>query len=150
SPAEKAGLLAGDKILSIDGKKVTRFSGMGDSVSWNVIRSEGETIPFVVERDGRQIKTDIKPYIAPRTGWRRKSVRQVLIAPAMTPLVEKVVPDSPAAGAGLEHGDIIESVNGRHLYSPVALGPYIEDHPNEPLTLQVRRNDRTFSVTVRP
>src|SRR3982751_4146674 len=46
SPAFKAGLRAGDKILEVDGQKVTRFSGMNDSVVWNVVRSEGTTIPF--------------------------------------------------------------------------------------------------------
>ena len=54
SPGEKAGLKAGDKILEVDGKRVTRFSGMNDSVIWNVVRSEGDTIPFKVERDGQR------------------------------------------------------------------------------------------------
>src|SRR3979411_690867 len=40
SPAEKAGLKPGDKILSVDGKPVRRFMGMNDSVSWDVVRSE--------------------------------------------------------------------------------------------------------------
>ena len=44
----------GDKILEVDGKPVTRFLGMNDSVIWNVVRSEGETIPFKVERDGAE------------------------------------------------------------------------------------------------
>src|ERR1700761_5175447 len=42
----------GDKILEVDGKPVKRFLGMNDSVSWNVVRSEGETIPIKFERNG--------------------------------------------------------------------------------------------------
>src|SRR6476469_8938704 len=34
SPAKKAGLQPGDKILSVDGKPVRRFMGMNDSISW--------------------------------------------------------------------------------------------------------------------
>src|SRR3954447_9837146 len=59
SPGEKAGLQAGDKILAVDGNRVTRFSGMNDSVTWNVIRSEGDTIPFLVERNGRQLSFSV-------------------------------------------------------------------------------------------
>ena len=30
-----------------------RFIGMNDSVVWNIVRSEGETIPIKVERSGQ-------------------------------------------------------------------------------------------------
>ena len=150
SPAEKAALQAGDKVLSVDGKPVRRFSGMNDSVTWNVIRSEGETIPFVVERGGRRIRTEVTPYIAPSSSWRRKNVRQVLIYPATTPLIAQVQAKTPAAAGGLQHGDIILGFNGHHIYSPVALGAYIEEHPKEPITLAVQRRGRFFQVTVRP
>src|SRR6185436_16034066 len=44
SPAAKAELRAGDKILAIDGQPVSRFGGMGDdSITWRIVRSEGET-----------------------------------------------------------------------------------------------------------
>src|SRR6195256_3729669 len=44
SPAARAGLKPGDKILSVDNKPVRRFGGMGDdSISWLIVRSEGDT-----------------------------------------------------------------------------------------------------------
>src|ERR1700751_5580776 len=82
SPAQKVGLQPGDKILEVDGKPVRRFLGMNDSVTWAVVRSEGETIPVKFERDG-QVKTiEVEPYKAETRGWRRQSVRQLLILPA--------------------------------------------------------------------
>ncbi|HEY0457269.1 MAG TPA: M50 family metallopeptidase, partial [Verrucomicrobiae bacterium] len=54
SPAEKAGLKAGDKILEVDGKPVSRFSGIGDSVMWRIVSSETDVIPIKVLRDGQE------------------------------------------------------------------------------------------------
>jgi regulator of sigma E protease len=150
SPAEKAGLKAGDKILQVDGKPVTRFSGMSDSVTWNVIRSEGDSIPFVVERDGRTISTSVVPYIAPSSGWRRKSVRQVLIYPATLPVIDEVQPNTPAASVGLKHGDVIRGLNGQRIYSPVALSAWLDKHPKEPVVLDVDRRGQQLHLTVKP
>ena len=49
-PADEAGLRPGDRILEVDGKPVSKFSGMGDSVMWRIVRSEGEIVP--VRDDG--------------------------------------------------------------------------------------------------
>src|SRR5438093_12468832 len=38
SPAAKAGILMGDKIVEVDGHKVTRFQGMSpDSIQWSIV-----------------------------------------------------------------------------------------------------------------
>jgi regulator of sigma E protease len=150
SPGEKGGLLAGDKILEVDGKKVTRFSGMNDSVIWNVVRSEGETIPFKVERRGAVLDFIVQPYRAETSGWRRKSVRQVLISPAQTPIIEEVQPNTPAAEADVRRGDVVLGYNGIKIFHPVALADYIEKHGQEPLTLQVLRDGKLLEPQIQP
>nr|MBA2534598.1 RIP metalloprotease RseP [Rubrobacter sp.] len=150
SPAEKAGLLAGDKILEVDGKRVVRFSGMNDSVVWNVVRSENPTIPFKVERNGQVLDFSVEPYKSETSGWRRKSVRQVLISPAQTAIIEAVQAKTPAAAAGLQHGDVVLGFNATPIYHPIALAEYIEKHPTEPLTLQVQRGGQRIEVQVQP
>ncbi|MEN3369331.1 MAG: regulator of sigma protease [Verrucomicrobiota bacterium] len=150
SPAEKAGLMAGDKILEVDGKRVVRFSGMNDSVIWNVLRSEEPTIPIKVERAGEVRTFPVAPFKTETRGWRRKSVRQIMILPAQTPLIDQVQPDSPAAAAGLKHGDVVVGFNGTRIYHPLAVADYIEAHPNQPITLQVNRDGAVMDVTVQP
>jgi regulator of sigma E protease len=150
SPAAKTGLQPGDKILEVDGKRVTRFLGMNDSVSWAVVRSEGETIPVKFERNGQVQTVPVEPYKAETRGWSRKSVRQLLILPAETAIIDKVEPNSPAAAAGLRPRDIIRGFNHTSIYNPIALLDYIKKHPDETLTLEVERNGSKFEVPVKP
>src|SRR2546421_10929148 len=150
SPAVKAGLQPGDKVLEVDGKPVKRFLGMNDSVSWNVVRSEGDTVPIKYERDGVVKTVQVEPYRAETRGWRRKSYRQLLIQPAETPIIEKVEPKSPAAAAGLRPADIIRGFNQTPIYNPVALLEHISKHPNEELVLHVERNGSKLDGPVKP
>ena len=150
SPAAKAGLKPGDKILEVDGRPVSRFFGMNDSVVWNVVRSEGPSIPFKIERDGEVRTIDVVPVIAETSGWRRKSTRQVMIQPAVTPLVDDVDKDTPAAKAGVKPGDIITAVNGHRIFNALSLVDEIEKHPTDELTLDVRRTSETLQLKMRP
>jgi regulator of sigma E protease len=150
SPALKAGLQPGDRILSVDGKAVKRFLGMNDSVSWAVVRSEGDTIPITFERNGAVQTVQVEPYRAETKGWRRKSIRQLLIYPAETPIIGEVEANSPAAAAGFRPQDIIRSVNGTPIYHPAALLGQITKHPDQELTLQVERNGQSTEVQVKP
>ena len=149
SPA-KGALQPGDKILEVDGKRVTRFLGMNNSVSWAVVRSEGETVPIKFERNGEVRTVKIEPYKAETRGWRRKSVRQLLILPAETPIIDKVESESPAEKAGLRKGDIIRAINGQEIFSPVALAEHTKTHPDEQMTLRVQHGDTTSEVNVKP
>jgi regulator of sigma E protease len=150
SPAQKVGLQPGDKILEVDGKPVRRFLGMNDSVSWNVVRSEGEKIAVKFERNGKVQTVWVEPYKADTRGWRRQSVRQLLIYPAETPIIDKVEPNTPAATAGLQPGDIIRGFDQTPIYNPGALLEYISRHPQDRLVLHVERHGAKFDVPVKP
>jgi len=149
-PAEKAGLRPGDRILAVDGQPVSKFGGMGDSVTWRVVRSEGARISVKVERDGQVLEFQPEPAREPTKIWQRQSLRQIRILPAMSSIVAVVITNSPAAVAGLRPGDRILSVNGQPLFHFAALGEYVEQHANEALTLEVQRGSARFSVSVRP
>src|SRR5436309_748283 len=60
-PADQAGLLPGDRILAVDGKPVTKFMGMGDSVTWRIVRSERDVIPVRIEREGKVLEMYPRP-----------------------------------------------------------------------------------------
>jgi regulator of sigma E protease len=150
SPAQKVGLQPGDKILSVDGKPVTRFSGMNNSIVWDVVGSEGDKIAVKFERDGKIQTVWVEPYIAKTRGWRRKSVRQLLISPAETPIIDKVEPNTPAAAAGLRSGDIIRGFDKTPIYNPIALLEHISKHPNDQLVLHVERGGEKFDASVKP
>ena len=150
SPAQKAGLQPGDKILAVDDKPVRRFLGMNDSVSWDVVRSEGEKIAVKFQRDDNVQTVWVEPYKAETRGWRRKSVRQLLVYPAETPIIAKVEANTPAAAAGLRAGDIIRGFDKTPIYNPVALLEYINKHPDNQLVLHIERGGAKLDIPVKP
>jgi regulator of sigma E protease len=150
SPAAKAGLRAGDRILTVDGHRINRFQGIGNSVVWRVVSSEGSIIPITVERNGRQVAVDVEPVREPTKAWERRSLRQIQVLPYKSAIVARVETNSPAAAAGLQPDDVITAVNGQRLYNPMGLSEHIEDHGTEPVKLTVMRRAQEIEMTVRP
>jgi regulator of sigma E protease len=157
-PAAKAGLQPGDKILSVDGHPVSRINGMGrmsESVAWNVATSESPQIAFQIERAGVEKTIEVEPVIQARQGWGRKNLRQIQVLPAQTPLIAKVMPESPAAEAGLCSGDLVVAANGEKLLSPVALAEILKTTGAHPVALTIHRqlnkdSSKIFIVNVTP
>jgi regulator of sigma E protease len=155
SPAAQAGLKPGDRILSVDSSPVSRFGGMGaDSISWRIVRSEGETIPITVARDvngkSETLTVEARPIVPQTKPWMRKALRQIEIFPAETPVVAKVEPGSAAEKAGLQPNDSIVEINGQRLYHILGVADFIRDHPGEPLALTVERQGKPVSVQFAP
>lgn len=151
--AAQAGLQPGDVILSVDGNPVSRFSGMGnvsESIIWNVAGSETPIIPVVVSRDGEEKTFWVEPRVPEQEGIGRRGLRQIGIAPAMTPRIARVMPDSPASQAGLRPGDLILAVDGDPLLSMASLAQYLDTYGGGPISLTVDRGGSVLETVVEP
>lgn len=147
-PAAVAGMRPGDKILSVDGKPVKHFLSGTDSVKWRVVRSEGETIPIVVEREGQEITLN-SGWAKPETSsWRRPALREIQIGPRILPGVGFVVRGSLADRSGLKAGDLVTAVNGVPLFNLSELGPVVDANRGRTVAFEIERNGQPATVDV--
>lgn len=150
-PAHQAGVLAGDEILAVDGRPVSRWGGQSeDGIVWNIVRSEGQTIRLTIRRDGTIRDIEVAPAIPKTEFWQRRATRQIQIAPAESPMIARVTPGSPAAEAGLKPSDVIVAINGEPALTPMAIDLFAETHPGTDLILTVERGDQTLQIPFRP
>lgn len=148
SAAAKGGMQVGDEILQVDGHKVTRFNGMSpDSITWSIVRSEGDKVPIVVSREVNGVKETKELWVSPQVPekanwWNRKSLRTIGIAPATSSIVAEVQPNTPGAKAELKKGDIITAVDGHKIYGPDGIYEIAKTKPAGPYEFTVQRPDK--------
>jgi regulator of sigma E protease len=151
-PAWKAGLRPGDTILEIDGHPVKHFTPPAlDSVTWRIVTSENTNIAIKYLRDGKEEMAYATPYHRPTKWYERKALRQILVAPAAKAIVYEVASNSPAAVAGITNGDEIIALNGKKIYTPLAVmsvDDAMSNSPVRPVTLTVKRGDEQWDRTL--
>lgn len=132
------------------------------------IRAEAQGIGFAIPIDkAKQIKDALArgekiphPYIGIRmitlTPEIAKQSNSDPNSPFTVPeingvLVVQVMPDSPAAAAGVRRADVIAEVDGQPVTTAEKLQSAVErSRTGQPLRLKVQRGDQTLELTVRP
>lgn len=140
SPAARAGLRSGDRVVAVAGTPVADWSELarayaaapGGEVALRVARGEGEA----------SREEDV---VVPALG----ELRALGVIPAVV-LVEAVSPDMPAAEAGIQKGDLLVAVDGAPVGSFATFRETVLASEGRPLRVTVARGGETKVLTLAP
>ena len=104
SAAERGGLQAGDRVLTVNGAAIPTWSALDMAV---VMRA-GRELPVTVDRGGQRLDLRVTP---DSVGKYEAGV--IGVVPVTRPQIRRVVPGTPAAKAGFQAGDVIVAVDGK-------------------------------------
>lgn len=169
SPANAAGLRAGDILLDLNGKPLdVRFPEQIPPVLHEIAEFEiGETLVFSVLRNGSRKSVEVvTEALESRVGERwafekwglsvedvsKAYAREQRLKSADGVLVTGVQQAFPAEKAGLSSGDIVVSVNRDKIESLDVLKSYYESYEENPekVLVQVMRNHRLSYLVLEP
>jgi regulator of sigma E protease len=141
SPAAKAGVMDGDKIVALDGKSNPTW----EDVNLKELESAYRPMYLTIQRGDRRFETALTPILSERTGmgsagWDERGRIQL----------SEVTPNLPAAKAGLKPGDLIRNVNGEPMHSQIKFHEITEKSAGKPIQIEYERNGEVHSVTVTP
>ncbi|MCZ7584864.1 MAG: RIP metalloprotease RseP [Deltaproteobacteria bacterium] len=109
--ADEAGLRAGDRVVSVDGKEIWRWDELSETVRKNPERR----LVLTVERGDERLQLPVTPRLG-----RQKNIFQfevdaglIGISPdGFLPIIGVTGPGTPAAAAGFKTGDLISGIDG--------------------------------------
>ncbi len=141
SPAGKAGIRPGDRIVEIDG---TADPSWEDIIMSELVGAERE-IPVTIERDGQRLSFTVTPELDEQVGvafagWAREIQIEIV----------DFVEDTNAQKAGLQLGDVIENVNGQPMKSIATLIESANSSQGEPIEIIYSREGVRNRVVVEP
>jgi regulator of sigma E protease len=141
SPAAKAGIREGDRIVEIEGEKNPTW----EDISFKEIASAYRPMRVTVDRDGQRVDMTVTPVLDERSGvgyagWSENA--QILVG--------RLAPGLPAEKAGVKQGDILISVNGQPINSTFKLQEVISKAEGKQVELKIERQTRQETIEVKP
>jgi regulator of sigma E protease len=143
--AETAGLRAGDRIVSFNGKENPSW----DRIRGDVSLSPEQPLPMVVERNGQRVDLTIRPSKYTEEGESIGEVDFRLDYGEHPVMITDVVTGSPAEQAGLRVNDRVLAVNGESVRDEFDVRAFIQSRPNEAVRLSVEREGKREELTAK-
>jgi regulator of sigma E protease len=141
TPAAKAGIQDGDRIVKLDGKSNPTW----EDVEMKEAVSAFRAMHLTVERNGKRFDTSVTPVLSERlgggyAGWDERGEVQF----------SGVEPGYPAEKAGIKEGDSLLAVDGQPIHSSIKFHQIAESSNGKPLLLELLRDGKNFQVEVQP
>ncbi|MDR2677628.1 MAG: RIP metalloprotease RseP [Puniceicoccales bacterium] len=148
NPLAFSELSVGDQILSVDGVALQKFSQLPQLIAFGTRHmDDGQPSADLQIRRGDDVFHLEIPVSPPLKGENR--LRHIAIFSAGELSVETVLENSPAQRVGIRPGDQILAVDGRKLFSPIALDEYLQKTSDE-VNLTLSREGRALQIFVQP
>jgi regulator of sigma E protease len=140
TPAAKAGVQEGDRIVKLDGKRNPTW----DDVNLKEVESAARPMRLTLQRpNGTQFDTTVTPVLDERSGtgnagWSEKG--EVQLGPIQAGM--------PAQKVGLQQGDLILAADGHPIHATVRFHEVIRASGGKPVVIDLKRNGKPMQVTV--
>ena len=144
SPAAQAGMEKGDLIVAVAGHKVDTWDDFFVAIAPRANRQ----LDLTVLHNGVETIKRVTPIVAPDAS--RFEVGDIGVLPNVHPKLTAINPGEPGERAGLKANDIVLAINGQSMTVSSQLMETIQKHPNEQITITVRRDGADQAVKVTP
>ena len=142
SPASKAGIVRGDKIVAVNDKPVSYWEEIESSI---YAENLGSDITLSVRRQDETIRIFVKASAIPDISEERFGI----LPAGVVPVVGAVDKGKPAESIGLQARDTILAVNGESI-AYAALPEVIRRHASQEITLTWKTGDTIREAKVTP
>ena len=141
SPAERAGLMVGDRILSVNDDTVETW----EQLLLQVAMKANRDIEIAIARAGQTITMSVRPEAEGRF-----EVGTLGVMPDTHPIVDSVIAGGPAEQAGLKAKDEILSFDGEAMVFRSQLITAISENAGRNVELIVKRGNETLHLRATP
>jgi regulator of sigma E protease len=154
SMVAQAGLRADDEILRLGGREVSSqgevLFGLIDAMSDDGVARFTVRAPNGGERDVELRVEDAEARrVLTEPAALMRGIGFRFWSPVIPPRLGRVLPDGPAAMAGLREGDLVTAVDGVAITDFAALAEAVNARPNSDIALRFRRDGVEREVTLR-
>lgn len=139
--ASDIGLQNGDKILTIDGEKIRKFS----DITIGFINGN----KFTLERNGETLAKDLPVDFISKLIDRKKNAEGPIVAPRYPFVIGKVQKDSINGNSGLKAKDFITAINGSPIKYYDEAKDILDTYKGQEISVTVKRDGTLKEIPVK-